>query len=244
MITIIGTGHVFDLSKALLNIFEEKEPEIIGVELDSQRYQAIMLRNTDPTAYHAAKKNLPIIYKMLAQFQESMAEQYGVNAGDEMLTAINYAQSHQLPVAFIDTNAQQLFVHMWNTMPFFEKFKLLFSGVAGFFVSKKRVEQELKHYQENFDSYIQEIGKKFPTIKRTLIDERNEYMVSSLSPCMRNIRRSSSASAMGMSQGFPPCCRRNRFLLKRSDYRNCRSRTYKRWMDPLLISPSTTSHSK
>jgi pheromone shutdown protein TraB len=180
MITLIGTGHVFDLSAALLSIFEEKNPEIVGVELDPQRYQAILLRNTDPTAYHTTKKNLPIIYKMLAQFQESMAEQYGVNAGDEMLTAINYAQSHQLPVAFIDTNAQQLFVHMWNTMPFSEKFKLLFSGITGFFISKKRVEQELKHYQQNFDSYIQEIGQKFPTIKRTLIDERNEHMVLKL----------------------------------------------------------------
>lgn len=180
MITLIGTGHVFDLSAALLNIFEEKEPEIIGVELDPQRYQAILLRNTDSTTYHAAKKNLPIVYRMLAQFQESLAESYGVSAGDEMLTAIQYAQSHQLPVAFIDTNAQQLFIRMWNTMPFFEKFKLLFSSITGFFVSKKRIEQEMKNYQQNFDSYIQEIGKKFPTIKHTLIDERNEHMVLKL----------------------------------------------------------------
>jgi pheromone shutdown protein TraB len=117
---------------------------------------------------------------MLAQFQESMAEQYGVNAGDEMLSAVHYAQSHQLPVAFIDTNAQQLFTRMWNTMPFSEKFRLLISGVAGFFVSKKRVEQELKNYQQNFDSYIQEIGKKFPTIKRVLIDDRNQHMAGKL----------------------------------------------------------------
>jgi pheromone shutdown-related protein TraB len=180
MITLIGTGHVFDLSAALLNIFDEKEPEIVGVELDPQRYQAILLRNTDPTAYHAAKKKLPLVYTMLAQFQESMAEQYGVNAGDEMLSAVHYAQSHQLPVAFIDTNAQQLFTRMWNTMPFSEKFRLLISGVAGFFVSKKRVEQELKNYQQNFDSYIQEIGKKFPTIKRVLIDDRNQHMAGKL----------------------------------------------------------------
>lgn len=180
MITLIGTGHVFNLSAAIFNIFEEKEPEIIGVELDPQRYQAILLRKTDPTAYHNAKKNLPLIYKMLAQFQENMAEQYGVNAGDEMITAIQYAQSHQLPVEFIDTNAQQLFTQMLNTMPFFEKMKLIFSGFTGFFISKKRIEQELKNYQKNFDSYIQEIGKKFPTIKRTLIDERNEHMVLKL----------------------------------------------------------------
>jgi pheromone shutdown protein TraB len=180
MITLIGTGHVFDLSTALLNIFEEKKPEIIGVELDPQRYQAIMLRNTDPDSYHSAKKNLPLIYRMLAQFQESMAEQYGVKAGDEMLFSIQYAQSHQLPVAFVDTNAQQLFTHMWKTMPFFEKLRLLFSGVSGLFVSKKRVEEELKNYQQHFDSYIQEIGKKFPTIKRTLIDDRNEHMTHRL----------------------------------------------------------------
>jgi pheromone shutdown-related protein TraB len=180
MITLIGTGHVFDLSAALLNIFEEKEPEIVGVELDPQRYQAILLRNTNPAAYHATKKKLPLVYTMLAQFQENMAEQYGVNAGDEMLTAVHYAQSHQLPVAFIDTNAQHLFTRMWNTMPFTEKFRLLISGVAGFFVSKKRVEQELKNYQENFDSYIQEIGKKFPTIRRVLIDERNQHMAGKL----------------------------------------------------------------
>jgi pheromone shutdown protein TraB len=180
MITLIGTGHIFDLSAALLSILDEKEPEIVGVELDPQRYQAILLRNTDPTTYHAAKKNLPFIYRMLAQFQESMAEQYGVNAGDEMLFAIQYAQSHQLPVAFIDTNAQQLFTHMWNTMPFFEKLRLMFSGVAGLFVSKTRVEEELKNYQKHYDSYLEEIGKKFPTIKRTLIDDRNEFMTQRL----------------------------------------------------------------
>jgi len=56
----------------------------------------------------------------------------------------------------------------------------MLSGVAGLFVSKKRVEQELKNYQQNFDSYLEEIGKKFPTIKRTLIDERNELMARRL----------------------------------------------------------------
>ncbi|MBN2599931.1 MAG: TraB/GumN family protein [Candidatus Thermoplasmatota archaeon] len=180
MITLIGTGHVFDLSAALLNIFNEKQPDIIGVELDQQRYQALILRSTDPATYQEAKKNLPIIYKMLARFQDSMAEQYGVNAGDEMLTAITYAQSHQLPVAFIDTDAQNLFIRMWKNMPFTEKLKLLFSGFAGLFVNKKNVEKELSRYQQNFDAYIEEIGKKFPTIKRTLIDDRNQHMVNNL----------------------------------------------------------------
>ena len=50
----------------------------------------------------------------------------------------------------------------------------------GLFVSKKRVEKELKNFEKNFDKYIEQIGKKFPTIKRVLIDERNLYMVQQL----------------------------------------------------------------
>ena len=180
MITLIGTGHVFDLSSALLSIFDEKQPEVICVELDKQRYNAILMKKRNPNAYKEAKKNLPAAYKLLARFQENMANEYGVQAGDEMFTAITYAQSHQLPVAFIDMNAQQLFTNMWNSMPLLEKLKLIFSGFAGLFVSKKRVEEELKKYQDNFDDYIEEIGKKFPAIKTTLIDKRNNHMVRRL----------------------------------------------------------------
>lgn len=180
MILLIGTGHIFDLSSRLIEIFDEKEPDIICVELDKQRYNAIMVKRTRPESYKEARKNLPFIYKLLARFQESMASEYGVNAGDEMLTAINYAQSHQLPVEFIDMNAQHLFQSMWRTMPFSEKFRLLISGFGGIFVSKKRVEEEIKNFQDDFDVYIEEIGKKFPTIKKTLIDKRNSYMTQQL----------------------------------------------------------------
>ena len=65
-------------------------------------------------------------------------------------------------------------------MTFIEKIRLLFSGFGGIFVSKKRVEKELDNITENFDYYMKEIGKKFPTIKKVLIDERNEYMTNNL----------------------------------------------------------------
>lgn len=180
MITLIGTGHVFNLSQALINIFDEKQPEILCVELDVQRYNALMLKQSDPEAYKEAGKNLPVIYKLLSKFQEDMANQYGVTAGEEMLTTINYAQTHQLPLAFIDMNAQNLFSKMLSSMSFSEKIKILFSGFGGLFVSKKRVEKELKKIEGNFDTYLEEISKKFPTIKRVLIDERNLYMVQQL----------------------------------------------------------------
>ncbi|MFH1101168.1 MAG: TraB domain-containing protein [Methanobacteriota archaeon] len=180
MITLIGTGHIFNLTTALQTIFDNKNPDLICVELDTQRYQALQLKQQNPDLYEHTEQNLPLMYKLLARFQDTMASQYGVIAGSEMLTAITYAQQHQIPLEFIDMNAQHLFTNMWKTMPLFERFKLFLSGFAGFFISKKTVEKELQHMQENFDTYLNEIGKKFPTIKRVLIDDRNTYMTNRL----------------------------------------------------------------
>jgi len=180
MITLIGTGHVFDLTQSLLQIFDEKQPDVLCIELDKQRYNALMLKQTDPERYKQAGKDQPILYKLLARFQDGMAEEYGVQAGQEMITTIKYAQSHQLPLAFIDMNAQSLFTRMLKQMTFRERLRLMFSGFAGFFVSKKKVEKELDKIQGEFDKYMYEIGKKFPTIKRVLIDERNNFMVQQL----------------------------------------------------------------
>ena len=181
MILLIGTGHVFDLSSALLKIFDEKNPDVVCVELDKQRYNALMMKRSNPERYKSAGKQVPFVYRLLARFQEGMASEYGVAAGDEMLTAINYAQGRQLPVAFIDMNAQYLFSKMLRSMPLSEKLKLLLTGFGGFFVSKKRVEKELRRFEKDFDSYIEQIGEKFPTIKRVLIDERDIYMAQRLS---------------------------------------------------------------
>jgi len=180
MITLIGTGHVFDLSAALIDSFDKMRPDLICVELDRQRYQALLLRQSHPEQYRQARKNVPFVYRVLAQFQENMAQQYGVEVGSEMIAAIEYATSHQLPVEFIDVNAQQLFTKMWKSMPVSEKFRLLFSGIGSLFISKKKVEQELQNFQKDFDRYIEEIGNKFPTIKKVLIDDRNEYMAKKI----------------------------------------------------------------
>jgi pheromone shutdown-related protein TraB len=180
MITLIGTGHVFDLSKQITEIFNQKQPDILCVELDNQRYQGLMLKQTNPEKYEQASKDQPIIYKLLARFQNNLAKEYGVQAGQEMITTIEYAQSHQIPLAFIDMNAQNMFSKMLKKMSMKEKIKIMFSGIGGFFISKKRVEKELDNIQENFDVYINEIGKKFPTIKRVLIDERNAFMMQHL----------------------------------------------------------------
>ena len=138
-ITLIGTGHVFDLSSALFRIFDDKLPDVICLELDEQRFAALEHKKREPLASQKPSKNLPFIYQLLARFQQNMAQQYGINAGDEMLAAAEYARTHQIPVELVDMNAQKLFTKMWKTMPFLEKLRLLLSGFGGIAKLKPKV---------------------------------------------------------------------------------------------------------
>jgi len=180
MIILVGTGHVFDLAQSLLHVFDEENPDCICVELDRQRYQQLLLKKQGDKQLSKHQRNLPILYRLLARFQENMAEKYGVIPGDEMLTAIQYAQSHQFPLHLIDMDAQRVFSSLLSQMTMKEKLRFVFSSVMGLFITKEKVEEELDKIQGNFDSYLDEIGKKFPTIKEVLIDKRNRFMIDRL----------------------------------------------------------------
>lgn len=189
MITLIGTGHVFDLSNAIIEKLDQIQPDVICVELDRQRYNSLILKKTNPEKYYKARKNSPIIYKVLAKFQDNMAKKYGVNAGDEMLAAINFARSHQIPIQLIDVDAQKIFSKMLKDMTISEKVKLFLSGFAGLFVNTTRVEDELKKVEQEFDAYISQIGEKFPTIKKILIDDRNIYLANNIEKLTENYKK-------------------------------------------------------
>jgi pheromone shutdown-related protein TraB len=202
MIILIGTGHVFDLAQALLSVFDEEEPDCICVELDRQRYHQLLLKKQGGERVNKPQRNLPLLYQLLARFQENMAEKYGVVPGDEMLTAISYAQNHQLPLHLIDMDAQSVFSTLLSQMTVKEKLRFVFSSVMGLFITKEKVERELDSIQENFDSYLDEIGKKFPTIKEVLIDKRNRYMVDNLLRLNEDYERVIACVGDGHVQGM------------------------------------------
>ena len=189
MITLIGTGHVFDLEEALQEIFQQKNPDVLCVELDKQRYHALMMKQQDPEKYKQSAKKLPFLYRMLAQFQENMAKRFGVSPGEEMIATIKYARNYQIPLMCIDMHGQKLFSRMIKSMTIKEKTTFLFSGIAGLFVRAEKVEKQVENISKDLESYLEIIGQKFPTIKKILIDERNMYMVNNIIKLSENYQQ-------------------------------------------------------
>ncbi|QLH74792.1 MAG: TraB/GumN family protein [Methanomassiliicoccales archaeon] len=168
MITLVGVGHVFDIERQVRALIRRQRPSAVGVELDKARYEAL----TDPKG----RRSAPLPYLLLALTQKRIARQYERSVGSEMLAAVNEACYTGAQVIFIDVDAAMMFRKLWEEMPFKEKVLLLMSGLTGLIVSRKKVESELKKFEENEAGYLELLAKEFPTLKKVLIDDRNLVM--------------------------------------------------------------------
>ena len=192
VITLVGTGHVFDIGARVREEIRKRQPLVVAIELDPPRFHALRNKNRD-------RGKTPLVYRMLADFQTRVADQYGVEAGAEMLAAADEAASLNVPLALIDKDAQQTFQRLLREMGWGEKLKLAGSAVAGLILPSKSIEKQVDEMQEDYSSYFDEMGKRFPTLKRVLLDERNEHMARALV----NIVRSRQAPPPGVPEGGP-----------------------------------------
>jgi len=179
VITIIGTGHVFDVSKFLEQKIEEINPDIICLELDQYRYMALKSGNTNVSVKTVmASKNIPFVYKSLVLFQSFMGKRFGADAGKDMLSAINIAEENNIPLAFIDMDARTQILDAWNEMSFSGKFKFVISLIFSGFVSKKRIKTEIENAGKK-SMKTSGMGNSFTeNFMEKILHERDRYMSS------------------------------------------------------------------
>ncbi len=163
---------MFRLSENIRSIIRERRPEVVCIELDEGRYRAL--------ADHARRGKVPIQYRVLAYVQKRMADKFGSEVGDEMLAAVSGANEVGARVALIDMDAARMFASLWSSMSFKERFRLLGGALMGLFLTKETVEKEMERYEEHGDTYINTLGEGFPTIKKVLIDDRNQFMANNI----------------------------------------------------------------
>ncbi len=172
MITLLGVGHVFDIGRAIRAEILARRPQVVALELDPLRYHALMSRET--------RRRGVSILGLLAQIQVRIADQYGVQVGDEMVGAARAAQEIGSEVALIDEDSRTVVRRLWTEMAFPERVRLLVSAAGGFFTRKEKVEAELERFYRDEPGYLREFGRELPTAKRILVDERDATMARTL----------------------------------------------------------------
>ena len=188
-VTLVGTAHV---SKLSVEMVEEKigtgEYDCIAVELCAPRLENITnqawWKNLDIYQVFKKKKaGLLLINLALTAYQKRLAERIGVEAGKEMIRAVELAREKGIRLEVIDRNISTTLHRLVTEVSFWQKFKIVGGLIAGVFVGEEISEEQVEELKRGdmLHAVVSEFGEELPEIKRVLIDERDEYMVGRLS---------------------------------------------------------------
>ena len=185
---LVGTAHVSKKSAQLVKtVIEEENPDTVCVELCQSRYQAIQQKDrwqdTDIIKVVKEKKSFLLLSNLLlASFQRRIAKQFGIKPGQEMITAIETAETVGAQIHLADRDIRTTLSRTWRIMGFWGKMKLMFQLILslGQLDEIKEEDIEKMKQQDVLETLLAEVGKSLPALKAILIDERDQYLAEKI----------------------------------------------------------------
>ncbi|MEA3165560.1 MAG: hypothetical protein QOJ26_417, partial [Thermoplasmata archaeon] len=144
-LTLVGSGHVFQVRDTIRQAILALRPDVVFVELDRGRLHALAQRQQAAASAAAsggaggAGAGPPpgppapsgFVQKRLQKFQEGVAGMYGADVGEEMLAAVQAGQEIGAKVALIDPPADDTVRRVLKELTWRERLRaggLLFAG--------------------------------------------------------------------------------------------------------------------
>jgi pheromone shutdown-related protein TraB len=181
---LVGTAHVSRESADLVReVIEKERPDCVCIELDAQRFEALSHRqrweNLDLRQIIRQRQLAPLLANLvLASYQKKLGGALGVMPGTELLEAARTAQQHDIPVALCDRDVRITLRRAWGSMSLWNKSKLLAALLTSIVDHPEIDEAELRRIrnQDVISELMRELGEELPSVKTTLIDERDAYL--------------------------------------------------------------------
>ncbi|MBF0205232.1 MAG: TraB/GumN family protein, partial [Desulfamplus sp.] len=153
-ITLIGTAHVSrDSAELVKDVIHGEKPDTVCVELCSTRLKSIQdsdnWRNMDIVKVIREKKSMFLLVNLLlASFQKRLAEKFDIKPGQEMINAIEAAQTEKATLVAADREIQITLTRVWRGMGFWEKIKLMFQLILSLGNSEEITEEEIENMKQ------------------------------------------------------------------------------------------------
>jgi len=194
---IVGTSHIAKQSiEEIKKTVEEFQPDIMAVELDRQRAIALMQQHKSKMSFHdIAKIGVKgYAFVKIGQYvQQKLGKIVGVSPGSEMKTALEIANAKKLHVALIDQPINITLKNFSRELTWKEKGRFGLDIIKGLLFPKKQMK---KYGIEEFDLHkvpeqqviakiIDQMKKQYPSVYKTIISDRDKYMVKQLVKIMR-----------------------------------------------------------
>ncbi len=195
---IIGTSHIAAQSiQEIKKAVAQEKPDLIAVELDLQRASALFQEGKRSVSLAQA---LTIglkgyLFAKIGQIaQQKLGKMVGVSPGSEMKTALELAREHKLEVAFIDQPLPVTLQRFSKELTWKERFRFAGDVIKGIFFPRKQLKElgleqfDLRKVpeQELIRTMMKHLKERYPNVYRTLVEERNKYMVKKLVGILRS----------------------------------------------------------
>ncbi len=187
-IIIVGTAHVSQKSvEEVKKIISEEKPDTVCIELDQQRYHAIVNKSQwqqmDIFKIIKEKKaTFLLINLIISSFQKRIANQFNIRPGQEMIQAIESANEIGASLVLADRNIQTTFLRIWGGLGPKSKVQLVSNILLGLLNNEKITEEELEQLKSNdiLTSLLDEFASSFPNLQKYLIGERDQYLAQKI----------------------------------------------------------------
>jgi pheromone shutdown-related protein TraB len=188
VVHIIGTAHVSRKSvEEVQKVIREIKPDTVCIELDQMRYEALTddsrWRELDIFQVIKQRKVLFLMSSLALQaYQRRLGEQLGVRPGAELLAGVEAAKEVGAEVVLVDRDVQATLRRTWANLGFFNKLKLLGALGASIFDNQEIDEEQIEALKdrEHISDMMSEFARVMPEVKVPLIDERDQYLMSSI----------------------------------------------------------------
>lgn len=199
-VTIIATGHVLKLSEKVRNLIKEISPQAVCVELDEGRCAALLQE----------RKPVNPLLSPLAFMQAAMAHVYDTTPGNDMLGAIEGARDIGAEVFFIDKDIEETNRRLFQAFAseFLNPMEILRKAVCSplLLLSQPRTslnpEEAVKEFEKNPEKYRRFLGRAFPTFKKVLLDEREQYMATRIEQILQKFDQIAVVTGAGHTSGL------------------------------------------
>jgi len=119
---------------------------------------------------------------ILASFQKRIADRMDIKPGQEMIAAVEAAESAGAQVWLADRDIRVTLSRTWRSMGLWDKVKLLYQLLLslGEVDDLSREDIERMKQEDVLNSLLEEVGAAQPVIREILIDERDRYLAQKI----------------------------------------------------------------
>ncbi|MFZ7125013.1 MAG: TraB/GumN family protein [Desulfobacterales bacterium] len=185
---LVGTAHISKESETLVRqVIESAKPDTVCVELCESRLQSIRQkerwREMDIIKVIREKKAFLLLSNLiLAAFQKRIADRMDIAPGQEMLTAVECAESHGATLVMADRDIRITLGRTWRRMGLWGKVKLLFQLILSLGEAEAISQEDIEKMKQEdmLESLLSELGQSMPMLREVLIDERDRFLAQKI----------------------------------------------------------------